>query len=699
MLNAFPATTFREAFRQLYSEKTLWLVASWDMYSDEFIRCLENHAESNKVWTQLNLAEYKGFDSFFESVNNCEGFSLREFCAILARHQDHAVLIDNVPTDSRVSSKSVIDEVLSITHYIKEMVPGIQIIVRSRALSSRVPVIPVILSALDEPDCNKFTLSHPLGNLVPESAMATGEIHRMSNGRPGMINQLLNKLSYTNFMDLVNETSEMAVHNVSVDDFSPSLIAAIDRLQSASNDDLFQLVSCLSVFPYGEDITQLKYFRNNRPFYPVQTGQLVNMGLLEAITHSFFEREKVELPKIVNAIRPAQLYVRHLSLEGYNALTEKAIALYFGNDWRIKDYKLGSGFSQSTLNEFEYFTLNANTLLRRFFNDSLTPPMAKNLQDSLGLLSHYTKKMDSACHHRQICNLCYLIVPKLKENIQHRLAQDILFRYTNSLRMLKNFDEALALYDYLLGAENQTRQRRASIYLNIALIHDEKDNIPEAVGFAKKAKDESDKKNATFQHAEAVIIGRSNSKRKVIKLQTLNRACLRELHYTTANNIEMRIAAYHDPVTKKNIYLRMANRARKESDTFNYVKSTIYYCNLAIKQGEKLSKSMLANLRGCYDFSRGQRMNNLLYSAHTSLWHVLHEQGELADLARLFSLTSVTYRLAHDNDNELKYLKLLVGSGVLSAAILEEDRRYIVERMHIYSLKMPEIGRYSMLLN
>lgn len=197
MLNAFPATTFREAIRQLYSEKTLWLVASWDMYSDEFICCLENHVKENKIWVQLNFAEYKGLDHFLDNVNNCLGFKLQEFCAILAKHPEHAVLIDNVPADSRISSKSVIDEVLSITRYIKDIVPNIQIIVRSRALSSRVPVTPVILFALDEPDCNKFTLSHPLGSHVPEAAMAAGEIYRMSNGRPGIINQILIKLPYT----------------------------------------------------------------------------------------------------------------------------------------------------------------------------------------------------------------------------------------------------------------------------------------------------------------------------------------------------------------------------------------------------------------------------------------------------------------------------------------------------------------------
>lgn len=691
MLNAFPATTFREAIRQLYSEKTLWLVASWDMYSDEFICCLENHVKENKIWVQLNFAEYKGLDHFLDNVNNCLGFKLQEFCAILAKHPEHAVLIDNVPADSRISSKSVIDEVLSITRYIKDIVPNIQIIVRSRALSSRVPVTPVILFALDEPDCNKFTLSHPLGSHVPEAAMAAGEIYRMSNGRPGIINQILIKLPYTHFMDLANETSEMAVRNVNIDDLSPSLIAAINRLNTSSNDDLFQLLSCLSVFPYGEDIVQLKYFRKNQPFYPVQTGQLVNIGLIEAITHSFFEREKIELPKVVNAIRPAQLYVRHLSQEGYKDLTEKAITLYFGKNWRLKDYKLGSSFSQKKLNEFEYATLNANTLLRRFFNDSLTPPMAADLQDSLGLLSHYTQKMDNSCHHRQICNLCYLIIPQLKENIEQRLAQDILFRYTNSLRMLDNFDEAIELYEYLLGAENQTRQRRASIYLHIALIHDENGNISDAVKFAKKAKDESDKKNATYQHADAIVIGHSNSKHKLVKLKTLNRACLRDSHHTTANNIEIRIAAYRDSVVRKDIYLHMSKRALKEKDVFNYVKSTINYAALALKQGDKLSKSIVENLKGCYDYARGQRKTVLFNSAHVSLWQVLHERGELAELAHLFSLSSVTYRLVHDEETEMKYLKLLVMSGVLNTAILEEDRRYIVERMHVHDIELPQL--------
>lgn len=700
MLNAFPANAFREAVRQLYSERTLWLVASWDMYSDEFIRCLEHQAGSSKVWVQLNLAEYKGIDYFFENVNNCLGFRLQEFCAILASHPDHAVLIDNVPAESRNSSKAVIDEVLSITQHLKDVVPNIHIIVRSRALSSRVPVDPVVLLALDEPACNKFTLSHPSGRQVPEAAMAAGEIYRMSNGRPGIINQILSKLSYTPFMDLANETSELAVRNINVDDLASSLTSAIDRLYKASNNDLFQLLACLSVFPYGEDIVRLKYFRKNQPFYPVQTGQLVNIGLVDAITHSFFEREKIELPKIVNAIRPAQLYVRYLSRDRYKDLTEKAIALYFGKDWRLKDYKIGSNFSRNKLNEFEHATLNANTLLRRFFNDSLISSESGDLLDSLGLLSFYTKKMDTVCHHREICNLCYLVVPKLKENIKLRLAQDVLFRYANSLRILDDDDKAVELYEYLLGAENQTRQRRASIYLNLAMLHDDNGNASDAVKFAKMAKDETDKKAATYRHADSIIIGRSNSKHKILKLQRLNRACLRDSHFTTANNIELRIAAYLDSALRKDICLRMANRALQEKDIFNYVKSTINYASLALEQGDKLSHNMLNNLKGCYDYVRAQRKTILFDRAHISLWQVLHERGDLAELAHLFSLSSVTYRLAQDEKKELNFLKLLLASGALGSSILEEDRLYIMERMNTYEAELAELaGQKNTMLN
>ncbi|MCD5997518.1 hypothetical protein KDX38_28670, partial [Pseudomonas sp. CDFA 602] len=128
MLNAFPATTFQEGFRQLYSEKTLWMVASWDMYGDEFIRCLENEAEIKRTWINLDITDYKNLDHIFENVNGCSGFRMQEFRTILAAHPEHGLLIDNVPADTRISGNSVIDDVLTITGFIREKAPNISIV-------------------------------------------------------------------------------------------------------------------------------------------------------------------------------------------------------------------------------------------------------------------------------------------------------------------------------------------------------------------------------------------------------------------------------------------------------------------------------------------------------------------------------------------------------------------------------------------
>ncbi|WP_232925983.1 hypothetical protein, partial [Pseudomonas syringae] len=57
----------------------------------------------------------------------------------------------------------------------------------------------------------------------------------------------------------------------------------------------------------------------------------------------------------------------------------------------------------------------------------------------------------------------------------------------NSMRMLNSFEEALVVYNLLESLENQTKQRLASVWLNISMLYDETDRKPEAIKFARQA--------------------------------------------------------------------------------------------------------------------------------------------------------------------------------------------------------------------
>jgi hypothetical protein len=688
MSAAFSKRIIRTAATHLTTTNILLLIAPWDMYGDEFLSCIEHHMDSRKqTWIKVDFTEYRGFDAFLQNVGNTPGLTLVDFCELLKGRTDHALLFDNIPVSTQSSGKTALEESISICNIIFDENPTIKIVLRSRANIGNSPLPPVVLQAMDEPDSNRFIMTHPLGNRVSEANLASGEIFRMSSGLPGTINQILEKLLYTRLSDLANESSEMAVRNVDLEKIPASLITTINLLKSSSPNDLYPLLQCLAIFPFGEDIVHLRHFQPDNPFYPRQSGQLVNMGLLDAVQHGFFEREDAELPKVVIEVKQAQDYVRSLFSDDYQELTNKALALYFGKDWKLGTYKLGPSFGDKKIREFEYSTSNASALLRRIFNDALHSEDQRALQDSLGLLNYYTSKLDKICYYRHICNTCNVLIPKLKKVIKNTAAQDILFRYSNSLRMLGDLDIALELYSYLLFTDNQARHRKASILLHIAMIYDEKNEHINAIKYAKEVKAISEK-NSTYHHADSITVCLSKSKHKISKLRNIGRKCLQAEHFTTANNISIRLTKEIDSATiKKETYRSIATRSLKEKDIYNYVKSTIIFADLAIKDGEELSKNSYNALLSCYDFVRSQRLSTLFNSSHNSLWTIIEAAQDTPLLGRLFRYSSNMFRLSNDEATEVKFIKKLLDSCALNSQILQpEDREYLAQRVETLSL-------------
>jgi tetratricopeptide (TPR) repeat protein len=688
MGTAFSKSIIRTAATHLTTTNILLLIAPWDMYGDEFLSCIERHMDSSKkTWIKIDFTEYRGFDEFLQNVGNTLGFTLSDFCELLNGRANHALLFDNIPVNTQLSGKTALEEAISICNMIFDGNPNIKIVLRSRANISNSPLPTVVLQPMDEPDSNRFIMTHPLGNRVSEANLASGEIFRMSSGLPEAINQILEKLPYTRLSDLANESSEMAVKNVDLNKIPASLITSINLLKASSPDDLYPLLQCLAIFPFGEDIVHLRHFQPDNPFYPRQSGQLVNMGLLDAVQHGFFEREDAELPKVVIEVKPAQDYVRSLFADDYQELTNKALALYFGKDWRIGTYKLGPSFGDKKIREFEYSTSNASALLRRVFNDALHAEDPRALQDSLGLLNYYTSKLDKICYYRHICNTCNVLIPKLKKTIKYTGSQDILFRYANSLRMLGDLDVALELYSYLLFTDNQARHRKASILLHIAMIYDEKNEHTNAIKYAKEVKAISEK-NSTYHHADSITVCLSKSKHKISKLRNIGRKCLQAEHFTTANNISIRLTKELDSATiKKETYRSIATRSLKENDIFNYVKSTIIFADLALKEGEELSKTSYNALLSCYDFVRSQRLTTLFNSSHNSLWEIIEAADNIPLLGRLFRYSSNIFRLRNDEATEIKFIKKLLDICALNSQILQpEDREYLAQRIENLSL-------------
>jgi hypothetical protein len=481
----------------------------------------------------------------------------------------------------------------------------------------------------------------------------------------------------------------MAVKNVDLSLIDSSLISKIKELKNSGDQELFDLLAVFCVFPYGEDIQQLRNLRQGKPLYPMQSAKLVQRGLLNTIKQDFFDREQEDLPKIVISSDSTNEYIRATDPDQFFELTERAIDLYFGKNWRSGKYKLGQSFSLEILTEFEYSTRNATNLLRRVFKDAQLSKIPRKMQDALGLINFYTAKLDIKCRHKEICELLALIVPVLQGLTKWSAARDVLLRYASAMRMLKNFEEAEKLYKELLEMPEQTTSQQSRLNLNLALLYDELDDELNALKYAKAVKKDQAKKS-TYYHARSIIIIRSKTSNMHSRLKSLEKKCQQENHLKAA--IALRVAnRFETSEAALQTFGRITMTAIREEDLYNHVKACTRYVELLLASNAPINKHVIKSLKKCYDYARSQRLEKLFRSAHSSLWKILEAERDDILLGRLMALSSKALRLLQDEALEKAYLQKLVSRSIgPDNWLMERDYLYIQGRIQNFKLKTPQ---------
>lgn len=687
---AFNPKVLSRAVDCLEHNKVLWLVAPWDCYGDEFLATLQKRLTVTPgSWLRINFYEYTDFSSLKNSISSCDNFGLDELLEHLKLHESDILVLDNVAFNRSLSGKTYLEEAISISTLIMRFSPKTRVVLRSRSICQFPPIPFEYLSPMDEADCNKFTLRHPLCHHVSEMSLAAGEIYRMSMGSPGVIDNILAKLSYTRLSEVATQSSDMAIKNVDPLRISPHLSEKIQSMEYMQ-PDLHKLLCVFSVFPFGEDITHVRNIFPDAPFYPVQSAELVNMGLLNAVEHSFFEKENSELPKVIVASSSSVEYVRSNYPEVFLDLTEKALDLYFGKDWRQGKYKLGPSFSQETLRQYDFSILNATYLLRRILKDAVLAMDSRAIQDALGIINFYTARLDGKCRFREICGFCVMITAILKEVVSYNGAHETLFRYASAMRMLGEYDKSLLLFQFLVNTPRRLNDQAARIKLQLSLIFDELDDEVSATKYAKEAIEVA-AKGPAYYHAKSILLCKSKSKTTKDKLNRLQRKCKSESHFVAANNISIRISTKFDnSEERRELYKRMSSEASQQNDTYNHVKATIRYVELSIRGKHTVSKFSINSLKFCYDYVRSQRLEDLFRSSHESLWKLIEPTADFSVLGRLTMLSSKTFRLLQDEASEAKYINKLLSYGALDSRWLSEaELQYLEWRIESLNILSP----------
>jgi len=680
------------------------------MAGDDFLSCVERELAGNgRAWFQLSAATYEGVDEYAQYLDREYGFSIVDLCNLLSGRDDTLLLLDDVPVKVLASGKTGVEEVVSLAQTILDYCPKLKVVVRTTTSVGRCPLVPVVLKSMDEADFNQYILTHPDAYLIAASGMRVEDLFRLSQGEPDSIKRTLSQLRFSRAEDVTFEDSDGAVALAkAISDDSPESLRSIIFDLKASQDRAYSMLECLTVFPNGEDIRNIRNFDPDLPFFPKVAERLMALGLIETVRFSVFQSEHEALPKVLVAKRSVQDHVKGmLAKEELESATHKAISLYFGRDWMLGKFRLNSEFNLDKSNESSFAIQNASVLIRRVVNDALLSQDPRSIQNSLAILNFYTSRLDDNCHYRNICDACHSLMVKLKPFISSPPIQDIIFKYGKSLRMLGEQRHAVSVLNDLLLAEHVEKFFKSRVLIELAFCHEELGEVPEAIAAAKHVLALKDKKSS-YYHAKTIIIGLGEEQNRLAKLRALEKRCRNKRYFVAANNIAMQLLSELESVPRrKELYRDIAMRAKGDSDSFNFIKATIRYAALAVQQGESLQGKEVLNLILSYHYVCSQRMKSLFNQAHECLWAEFERLDQSANLVTLFKQSSLLFRLSVDIAREKRYLQRLIDNPriplqVVLAVANEVDRIYVVNRMlrlGLASLKGAEGGAYPRLLN
>ncbi|HHS7808098.1 hypothetical protein [Pseudomonas putida] len=707
---AFPRTDFDNFGRIAKNDKLTWLVSPWDIDGEAFLSCSQKLNLIPEQCYRIDCHKLNDFPSFIEALQAELALSESELHYVLAQEQEATIIFDHIQSGKYSSGLSIFSEIRNFSETLIKRCEAISVVLKTSHDIANAGLEPIVLKPMDEVDCGRYVLSHPLSYRVNANDLASDEIYLVTKGSSQAIDRLLDKLEYMKLADIATETSEAALNDVSIEDIPEVLIHQINQFEGRQDDYSIDLLKCLTIFPFGEDISNLKYFYKDKAIYPRIGGPLVRAGLSEGLRFFIFRNEPAMLPKVIVAKSLVQDYLRlHMTKEEYEELTINALNLYFGSDWSMGKPKLNSNFNLDNSNYSTYAIRNANCLLRRVYNDAIEANTPRKMQDSLKLLSYYVRRLISAHQYRHVISLCHVLYQKLQPQRDNHFVKEILYAYGKSLRMVREFQRSIEVMTDLLMAKALTVEFEARINSDIALNYDEQKDKLKALSAAKKALAYRDEGSIYF-HAQTIIICNSDKGNKEKKLKDLKAKSKNKRCFVASNNISMRMQSMFGlDNDARETFMSIAEAAKKTGDIYNFIRATISYSAATAVKKIALSEKEMSNLFFAYHVVFSQRLIALFNASHAALWSEYERQGEIPMLVSLFKQGSFIFRGNIDEGRERAYLSRLLNGELIPIQILfsnlaREDRDFLIERVRalrlgrvtesggVFSLTREEVG-------
>lgn len=632
---------------------------------------------------KVDLGNYSSRDIFFSEFSTRTGCSFTEYCKALGSIGASILILDEAPVQTDVSGFE--SDAIKIAELVTEFCVDVLVVIISRSTPKLIGTSHIHLVPLDEADTRAYLISH--SEVGPEltTKSAVNEIYRHTEGVLGKIDRSIKQLRVVSLSELASEMiSDSKSTGLSTESIPHSLIQAVDRLRLSKDDHskrTWALLKIISALPSGEVLQRIKYFASRMTLRSEHAEELLELNLIGVrITSAFMNSSSENKEKFKVLYTPRQVRDHVMSLVPSSEsedLTERAIALYFGENWRKGTAKLDTPKASD-----RSILMNASVLALRFLASAVATGKEHAIKQAITVCKAYCTHGYSHKHYRDMITVCkdiLLLLPTATALTERGFFE---LKLANSMRMTGDGPDAVEIYERL-QLLNWSNSDKISVLINHALCLEK--TCPEVAIQMAKEIIRLDKNSNQALQAHTLILEVEAEENSHLKLVEIQRDARKRGANVAANNIALSLATSSPDSAELEESLReVRETADKDQDFYNFARASIQLARLYVKREMPLPTEVMSNLIKAYQYLFGQRLAGLFDSAHELLWKEFENNRDIPNLLTLFKHSSFNWRLDNKEEKEKSYASRLIAmeKKLLKVDILQAnaDTAYFLSR-------------------
>ncbi len=645
----------------LNEKRCFWLVSDWGMAEDGFIWSLrKNKNEDYAELYALDAIDYKSISSFQSDIKKITSTTFEKICTSLSNFGAAYLIFEDIPDDA-VTSPDHIDTIVKIASIALEYCPQLRIILKSRKPPITNIFHTIELTPLDLPDTRSYIRDHPNGGHLYDDIESVTKIFRHTDGLPTVIDTTLKSLEVVSLNDLSIMSSDVSGNVCALVSEQEPLKRSILELGD-SEDPLLQrsylLLKALAMFPQGEQLTRIKHFHHNAPFFPSHAQELTNRRFAYSVDSEGLVNSATQTKTLIVSRVVREVVVDFLNPGQFKDLNRRAANMYFGPNWLEGKFKPQATLRFDKPGRSNSEITNARIVAQRIAVDAANSNDARKIENALSLSLFHGKSLEKGSYYRAAFEFFEDII-KVFENL---LEEDKLaFLQLNCAKVLRMADVTdchekakQILNDLPLNLfDKSTRQ---SALLSLALCHKALGENEDAVQIASQVVKLDPRGNVALQ-GKWIILDLSNDNDRGQKLLELESLARKKNAHVVANNIALSRAKHQQSIQQQETLETVIDTSNKSGDYYTAVRGML---DLAELLDDELIDREKNRLIKAYHYLYSQGFTNLFNRCHNQLWRIFLHREEIDNLLQLFMYSSLAWRLRDNAASETSAIENLL---------------------------------------